>query len=206
MYKILNNKDDDPRIPSHTIGSTGIITLTETVDREMLSSYFLDVEATENMEDGAMSTRVRVCRVFPLCTGPLVVGFSITYVVTIYKWVLLWWPFISGLWFLKIFPDFRIFFYKCSFASKCSWKKRSSHQWKKEVACIMSKSLVSCLWGCGESVNPPKLYIQEVQRALSSTKGISRPANRFLIFFDFLSNHAPFIFKFVQFVFFMCCR
>ena len=28
---------------------------------------------------------------------------------------------------------------------------------KKEVACIVSKPLVSCLWGCGESVNPPKI-------------------------------------------------
>ena len=33
----------------------------------------------------------------------------------------------------------------------------------KEVARIVSKPLVSCLWGCGESVNPPKLNIQEVQ-------------------------------------------
>ena len=31
----------------------------------------------------------------------------------------------------------------------------------------MSKPLVSSLWGCGESVNPPKLNIQEVQGALS---------------------------------------
>ena len=34
---------------------------------------------------------------------------------------------------------------------------------KKEVACIVSTPLVSCLWGCGESVNPPELNIQEVQ-------------------------------------------
>ena len=27
----------------------------------------------------------------------------------------------------------------------------------------MSKPLISCLWGCGESVNPPKLNIQEFQ-------------------------------------------
>ena len=32
----------------------------------------------------------------------------------------------------------------------------------------MSKPLVSRLWGCGESVDPPKLNIQEVQGALSS--------------------------------------
>ena len=32
----------------------------------------------------------------------------------------------------------------------------------------MSKPLVSCLLGCGESVNPPKFNTQEVQGALSS--------------------------------------
>ena len=53
--------------------------------------------------------------------------------------------------------DFSAFFYKSPFASKCSWKKRSSHHWTKEVACIVSKPLVSCLWGYGESVNPPKM-------------------------------------------------
>ena len=57
---------------------------------------------------------------------------------------------------------------KSPFASKCSWKKRSSHQGKKEVACIVSKFLVSCLWGCGESVNHVKVNTQEVQGALSS--------------------------------------
>ena len=63
-----------------------------------------------------------------------------------------------------IFLDIRIsgLFYKSTFASKLSWKKRSSHQGKNEVACIVSKPLVSCLLGCGESVNPPKLNIQEV--------------------------------------------
>ena len=45
-----------------------------------------------------------------------------------------------------------------------------SHQEKKEVACIVSKPLVSCLWGCGESVNPSKFNIQEVQGALSSSR------------------------------------
>ena len=62
----------------------------------------------------------------------------------------------TGLWFLRIFPDFRIV-YKSPFDSKCSWKKRSSHQGKKEVhvACIVSKPLDSCLWGCGESLNCP---------------------------------------------------
>ena len=67
----------------------------------------------------------------------------------------------SNIW---IFPDFRINpVTKSHFASECSWKKRTIHQGKKEVACIVSKPLVSCLWECGESVNPPKLNIQEVQ-------------------------------------------
>ena len=34
---------------------------------------------------------------------------------------------------------------------------------RNKFACIVSKPLVSCLWGCGESVNPQKLNIQEVQ-------------------------------------------
>ena len=52
--------------------------------------------------------------------------------------------------------------------SLCLKLVTNSHQGKKEVTCIVSKLLVSCLWGCGESVNPPKLNIQEVQVALSS--------------------------------------
>ena len=44
-----------------------------------------------------------------------------------------------------------------SLCLKIFLKERSSHQQgKKEVACVVSKPLVSCLWGCGESVNPPK--------------------------------------------------
>ena len=72
-----------------------------------------------------------------------------------------------------------------------SWKKRSSHQGKKEVTCIVSKPLVSCLWGCGESVNAPQLNIQEVQGALSSrSKG---DPSLLSIFPDvwLLSNHTP---------------
>ena len=82
-------------------------------------------------------------------------------------------------------------FYKSPFASKFSCMKTSSQQGKKEVACIVSKPLVSCLWRCGESVNPPKLNIQEVQGALSSRpKGDPGPLP---IFQDFLrlSNHTP---------------
>ena len=77
---------------------------------------------------------------------------------------------LSGLWFLRILISGILFFYESPFASKCSWMKRRKGQ--KEVACIVSKHLVSCLWGCGESVNPPKLNIQEVLQ----TKGRPRPA------------------------------
>ena len=49
------------------------------------------------------------------------------------------------------FPDFRII-YKSHFTSVLSWRKRSGHWGKKEVTFIVSKPLVSCLWGCGESV------------------------------------------------------
>ena len=82
---------------------------------------------------------------------------------------------LPGLWFLRVFPDFRIF----------------CHQGKKEVACIVSKPLVSCLWGCGESVNPPKLNIQEVQGALSSRpKGHPGPLPIFQDFFTFVKSHS----------------
>ena len=57
---------------------------------------------------------------------------------------------------------FLIFFYKSPFASKNFWRERSSHQGKKEVASIVSKSLVSFFCGDVESVNPPKLNIQKV--------------------------------------------
>ena len=86
--------------------------------------------------------------------------------------------------------DFSGFFLQESpFASKFSWKKRSSHQGENEVACIVSKPLVSCLWGCGESVNPPKLNIQEVQRILSSRpKGRPRPATHLSGTFSFVKH------------------
>ena len=62
---------------------------------------------------------------------------------------------------------------------------------KHHLACIVLKSLVSCLWGCGESVNPPKLNIEEVLGTLSSSpNGDPGPLP---IFQDFvlLSNHTP---------------
>ena len=99
--------------------------------------------------------------------------------------------YIAVLWFLRMFPDFRIL-YKSPFASKFSWKKRSKYQGKKEVACVVSKPLVSCLWGCAESVNPPNLNIQDVRGALSSidhTKGRPRPTTHFWGFFTFVKSH-----------------
>ena len=63
--------------------------------------------------------------------------------------------------FSGFFPDFMFFFTNLPLPQK---EKRSSHQGKNvQVTCIVSKPLVSCLWGCGESVNPTKLNIQEVQ-------------------------------------------
>ena len=91
----------------------------------------------------------------------------------------------TGLWFLRFFADFRIC-YKSPLVSTFSWKKRSCHQGKKEVACIVSKPLVSCLWWCWECVNPPKLNIQEVQGGfVLQTKGRPRPATHFLRIFHF---------------------
>ena len=44
---------------------------------------------------------------------------------------------ITGLWFLRIFPNFRIFFYKSPGASKSSWKKTSEKRsylvWKSRL-------------------------------------------------------------------------
>ncbi|XP_071785719.1 neural-cadherin-like isoform X1 [Asterias amurensis] len=55
-YEILENNVDYP----HTIGTSGIITLTRRVDREQMSSYFLDIRATESGVDNPMSAEVRV--------------------------------------------------------------------------------------------------------------------------------------------------
>ena len=59
-------------------------------------------------------------------------------------------------------------------------KKRSSHQGKKEVACIVSKPLVSCLWGCGQSVSPPKFNIQGVHIMYSIPEPLFRPSKQIL--------------------------
>ena len=105
---------------------------------------------------------------------------------------LVWWKttYSRPVIYQGFFPDFRIF-YKSSFAPELSWKKRSSHQGKKEVACIVFKPLVSCLWWCGESVNPPELNIQEVQGVLSSRPkgdpGLLPTFHDFIL----LSNHTP---------------
>ena len=60
----------------------------------------------------------------------------------------------------------------------------------KEVACIVSEPLISCLWGCGESVNPTKWNIREVQGALSSRpKGDPGPLPIFQNFLTVVKSH-----------------
>ena len=62
---------------------------------------------------------------------------------------------------------------------------------RREVATKERKNL-PVLWGCGESVNTPKLNIQEVQVALSSRpKGGPRPTTHFSGFL-LLSNFVCF--------------
>ena len=55
----------------------------------------------------------------------------------------------------------------------------------------MSKPLVYCLWGCGESVNPPKVKHPGGKAGFVLwTKGRPRPVTHFFrIFFLLLSNH-----------------
>ena len=68
--------------------------------------------------------------------------------------------------------------------------KRSSHHGKKEVACIVSKPLVSCLWLCGESVNPPKLNVQEVRGGfVLETNGRPRLTTHLSGIFAFVKSH-----------------
>ena len=67
---------------------------------------------------------------------------------------------------------------------------KSGHQGKKEVASIVSKPVVSCLWGCGESVNLPKLNIQEDQGVMSSRpKGRTVPLPISQVFFTFIKSY-----------------
>ena len=73
---------------------------------------------------------------------------------------------------------FQVFFYKSPFASK------SSHQGKKEAACIVSKPLVSCLWGCGESVKPPKCFVFSTGVVLSSVIDLREGKSPFLLVLD----------------------
>ena len=90
---------------------------------------------------------------------------------------------------------FRDFFYKSPFASKFPWKKRRSHQGKKEVACIVSNPLVSCLWGCGESVNPPKVkHPGDSGGFVLLTKERLRPATHFQDFLLLLNHIMKFVF------------
>ena len=62
---------------------------------------------------------------------------------------------------------------------------------KKEVACIVSKHLASCLWGCGESVNPPKLNIQEVQGGICPRNQSETQTRDPIFMFVLLSDHTP---------------
>ncbi|XP_038077180.1 neural-cadherin-like isoform X2 [Patiria miniata] len=58
-FALLNSETNQP-IPRHSIDpSSGLIKLLENVDREVLDSYFLEVQATEDVQDG-LSTTVRV--------------------------------------------------------------------------------------------------------------------------------------------------
>ena len=63
--------------------------------------------------------------------------------------------FVAGLWFFRI----------SGFVLQISLFSQNVLQ-RREVAYIVSKPLVSSLWGCGEPVNPPKWNIQEVQGGL----------------------------------------
>ena len=67
-------------------------------------------------------------------------------------------------------------FYKSPFASKFSWKKRSSHQGKKEVACILSKPRVSYLWRCGVCKSSKIKRPWGLWGFVLETKGRPRPA------------------------------
>ena len=56
-----------------------------------------------------------------------------------------------------------------------SWKKRSSYQGKKEVACIVSKPLVSCLWGDVKHLGDSGGFVLSIKRR-------PRPVTHFLGF------------------------
>ena len=118
--------------------------------RELLHSHFTPVEGEFMFAKSMISTDTEDIAVFldESIKGRIIEGLFIGPVI---------------FWDFSWFQDFC----KSPFASKCSWKKWGGHRGKKEVACIVSNKplVLSCLWGCGESVNPPK--IQEVQGALS---------------------------------------
>ena len=83
-------------------------------------------------------------------------------------------------------------FLQISLCLRFAWKKRSSHQGKKEVACIVSKPLVSCLWGCRESVNPPKIkHPVGWGGFVLLTKGETQARYPFFQDFLLLSNDTP---------------
>ena len=80
--------------------------------------------------------------------------------------------------FCNILQTLRTFHKECWFFSvvwkglkTSSWKKRS----RKDLACIVSTPLVSCLWGCGESVNPPKWNHTPMQMSITLNKRQYKP-------------------------------
>ena len=103
-------------------------------------------------------------------------------------------------------PDFRIFFFTnlplpTNFLER--WEVHVATKGKKEVACIVSTPLhvVSCLWGCGESVNPPKLNIQEVQGCfVLPDQRETQACHPFFRDWLLLSNHTPVIHLCVTFL------
>ena len=85
---------------------------------------------------------------------------------------------ISGMW--RVFPDFRIFYFFYYFFFTNLSLDQNVLEGKTEVACIVSKPPVSCLWGCGDSVNAPKFYIQKVQGALYSRQRETQACYQFV--------------------------
>ena len=99
----------------------------------------------------------------------------------------------SGLWYLRIFPHFRISFTNLSLSQNILERRVQKPPRKERSTCsLYCVQTSSFLWGCGESVNPPKLNIQEVhdQGALSSRpKGDPGPLPIFQNFFTFVKSH-----------------
>ena len=91
----------------------------------------------------------------------------------------------AGLWFLRIFPDYRIF-NKSLFASK----KRSSRQGKKQVACIVSKPLGFLFVGMWRVCKSSKIiHSGRSGGFVLQTKGGPGPTTHFAGFVTFVKSH-----------------